>query len=59
LNYQVEHHLFPKISHVHYPAIHKIVKDACRKFSVRFNNYPSMTAALRSHLRFMKQLGMQ
>jgi linoleoyl-CoA desaturase len=45
LNYQVEHHLFPKISHVHYPAIHKIVKDTCRKFSVRFNNYPSMTAA--------------
>jgi linoleoyl-CoA desaturase len=59
LNYQVEHHLFPKISHVHYPAIHKIVKDACQKFSIRFNNYPSMTAALRSHLRFMKQLGMQ
>ncbi|MBC8046052.1 MAG: acyl-CoA desaturase [Fimbriimonadaceae bacterium] len=59
LNYQVEHHLFPKISHVHYPVIHKIVKDVCLKFSIRFNNYPSMASALRSHLRFMKQLGMQ
>lgn len=59
LNFQVEHHLFPKISHVHYPAIHKIVKDACQKFSIRFNNYPSVHSALFSHFRFMKQLGMQ
>lgn len=59
LNYQVEHHLFPKISHVHYPAIHKIVKEACQKFSIRHNDYPSMTAALRSHFRFMKQLGIR
>ncbi len=57
LNYQVEHHLFPHISHVHYPVIHTIVKDACQKFSVRFNQYPSMTAALMSHFRFLKQLG--
>lgn len=59
LNFQVEHHLFPKISHVHYPAIHKFVKEACQKFSIRLNDYPSMTAALRSHFRFMKQLGTQ
>ena len=30
LNYQVEHHLFPRVSHVHYPAISKIVKEKCR-----------------------------
>lgn len=57
LNYQVEHHLFPRISHVHYPVIHTFVKEACQKFSVRFNDYPSMTAALISHFRFLKQLG--
>ena len=57
LNFQVEHHLFPHISHVHYPAIHLIVKDACRDFSVRYNQFPSLSAALRSHFRFMKQLG--
>ena len=59
LNFQVEHHLFPKISHVHYPAIHKILKDVCQNFSIRFNSYPSMFAALQSHFRFMKQLGVQ
>jgi len=57
LNFQVEHHLFPKISHVHYPVIHKFVEEACRKYSIPLNNYPSMTAALLSHLRFVKQLG--
>ena len=28
LNFQIRHHLFPKISHVHYPAINKIIKQA-------------------------------
>ncbi|MEO5570148.1 MAG: acyl-CoA desaturase [Bacteroidia bacterium] len=59
LNFQVEHHLFPKISHVHYPVIRQFVKETCQKFSVRYNDYPSMLAALISHLRFLKQLGAQ
>ena len=59
LNYQVEHHLFPHISHVHYPVIHGIVKEECKNYSVRFNSYPSMTSALMSHFRFLKQLGIQ
>ncbi len=57
LNFQVEHHLFPKISHVHYPAIQGIVQEACAVYDIRYNHYPSMLAALRSHLRLMKQLG--
>jgi len=57
LNFQVEHHLFPKISHVHYPAIHVFVKEACEKFSIRFNSFPTVNDALRSHFRFLKQLG--
>ncbi len=32
LNFQIEHHLFPKISHVHYPAISKIIKKACMEY---------------------------
>jgi linoleoyl-CoA desaturase len=57
LNFQIEHHLFPKISHVHYPAICKLVKETCEQFSVRHNNYPSFFAALKSHIRLMKQFG--
>lgn len=30
LQYQVEHHLFPEISHVHYPAISALVEEHCR-----------------------------
>ncbi|RYF86494.1 MAG: acyl-CoA desaturase, partial [Chitinophagaceae bacterium] len=34
LNFQVEHHLFPRISHIHYPAISKIVQEKCKEFNV-------------------------
>lgn len=57
LNFQVEHHLFPRISHVHYPAIRKIVQDTCKRFSVQYNCYPSLSSALLSHLRLLKRLG--
>jgi linoleoyl-CoA desaturase len=57
LNFQVEHHLFPKVSHVHYPAISKIVQAKCKEFGLPYNYYPTMWGALRSHFRFMKQLG--
>ena len=57
LNFQVEHHLFPKISHVHYPAISKIVEAKCKEFNLPYNYYPTMWEALRSHFRVMHQLG--
>jgi linoleoyl-CoA desaturase len=57
LNYQIEHHLFPKVSHVHYPAIAHIVKDVCDKHQVHYNEFRTMTGAVASHFRMMKQLG--
>ncbi len=57
LNFQVEHHLFPKISHVHYPALNKIVKEVCQEMNIRYNEYPSFTKALRSHLNHLKETG--
>jgi linoleoyl-CoA desaturase len=57
LNFQVEHHLFPRVSHVHYPDISKILKAHCEKYQVRYNSFPTMTEAVISHFRFMKQLG--
>ena len=57
LNFQIEHHLFPRVSHVHYPAINKIVKDTCEKYNIPYNYYPTMTSAVVSHFRFMKDLG--
>lgn len=57
LNYQVEHHLFPKVSHVHYPALSKIVMEKCKEYNLPYNKYDTMTAALASHFKVMKMLG--
>ncbi len=57
LNFQVEHHLFPRVSHIHYPAISKIVKQACEEYGVVYNEYAKMRIAIMSHLRFLRSLG--
>ncbi|MCB2407588.1 fatty acid desaturase family protein [Hymenobacter lucidus] len=57
LNFQVEHHLFPKISHVHYPEISKIIKQMCEEFGVTYNEYPKMRYAVASHVSFLRQMG--
>jgi linoleoyl-CoA desaturase len=57
LNYQVEHHLFPRICHVHYPAISKIVEATTREFKMPYITFDSFFAALRSHYMTLKNLG--
>jgi linoleoyl-CoA desaturase len=57
LNYQVEHHLFPSVSHVHYPSISPIVQQLCLQYDVPYHCYPSFTKAVASHFRHMKRLG--
>ncbi|MBA2744908.1 MAG: acyl-CoA desaturase [Flavisolibacter sp.] len=57
LNFQIEHHLFPKISHVHYPALRKIIKQACNEFNVPYVEYRKMRHAVVSHVNFLKQMG--
>jgi linoleoyl-CoA desaturase len=57
LNFQIEHHLFPRVCHLHYPALSPIVEEVCRAHGVRHASHPRMRDALRSHLRFLKKLG--
>ncbi|MEP7266615.1 MAG: acyl-CoA desaturase [Saprospiraceae bacterium] len=57
LNYQIEHHLFPRISHIHYPAISKIVKQTCSEFNVAYKEFPTVVSAIYSHLVYLKNLG--
>jgi linoleoyl-CoA desaturase len=57
LNFQVEHHLFPRISHVHYPALSRIIKEQCEQFQLPYHYYPKMTQAIASHVRIMKKMG--
>jgi linoleoyl-CoA desaturase len=57
LNFQIEHHLFPKISHVHYPAISNIVRAVCREYQLQYIEYPTVPKAIRAHVRFLRQMG--
>jgi linoleoyl-CoA desaturase len=57
LNFQIEHHLFPNISHIHYPAISEIVKQCAHDFNLPYHDAPTFTAAVRSHFKTLKELG--
>ncbi|MBL0314468.1 MAG: acyl-CoA desaturase [Flavobacteriales bacterium] len=57
LNHQVEHHLFPRISHVHYPAISLIVKDTCKKFGITYHEHKTVLQAVRSHVVHLRDIG--
>jgi linoleoyl-CoA desaturase len=57
LNYQIEHHLFPRVSHIHYPALSRIVKENCARFNVPYNEFNTMGEAVASHFRTMRELG--
>lgn len=57
LNFQIEHHLFPNICHVHYPKISKIVEKTAEDFHLPYNVKPTFRHALQSHIRMLKVLG--
>jgi linoleoyl-CoA desaturase len=57
LNFQIEHHLFPKISHVHYPAISKIIRQACQEYGIVYIEFPRVRYAVASHVAFLRQMG--
>jgi linoleoyl-CoA desaturase len=57
LNFQIEHHLFPQVSHIHYSALSKIVRQQCEHFGLPYNYYPTVGQALFSHVRLMRRLG--
>jgi linoleoyl-CoA desaturase len=56
LNFQIEHHLFPRISHVHYPAISKIIRATCQEFNIPYLEYPKVRLALVSHVAHLREL---
>jgi linoleoyl-CoA desaturase len=58
LNFQIEHHLFPRISHVHYPALSQRLRQVCAEFGIEYREYPTLRSALRSHLMHLRAVGM-
>jgi linoleoyl-CoA desaturase len=57
LNYQVEHHLFPNICHVHYRKIACIVKKTAEEFGLPYKSKDTFLQALIAHGRILKSLG--
>ena len=57
LNFQVEHHLFPNICHIHYPEVSKIVRRVCKKHGVPHLSHDTLLGVFKSHLAYMKRVG--
>jgi linoleoyl-CoA desaturase len=57
LNYQIEHHLFSNISHVHYKKLSVIVEETAHEFGVAYRSHPTFARALREHTKMLRQLG--
>ena len=57
LNHQIEHHLFPQICHVNYPAISKLMETTCGEFGVRYAAHDSLFSAIRAHYRWLRRMG--
>jgi linoleoyl-CoA desaturase len=56
LNFQIEHHLFAKISHVHYRKISKIVEKACQEYNIKYTSYSNIFIAIKKHLVFLYEM---
>ncbi|ACL66713.1 Linoleoyl-CoA desaturase [Anaeromyxobacter dehalogenans 2CP-1] len=57
LNFQIEHHLFPGVCHVRYPALATIVEETCRAHGIPYRAEPSLGAAIAAHHRHLRALG--
>lgn len=59
LNHQIEHHLFPHISHIHYNKIAGIIKQTARECNLPYHEFQTMRSAVAAHFRHLKELGMK
>lgn len=57
LNYQIEHHLYPRVCSIHYPAISEIVRSVALANGMPYHEHRTLTSAIRSHLRILRRLG--
>jgi len=57
LNFQIEHHLFPHICHIHYPNIAKIVRETVKEFNLPYHEFEHFHSAVWSHVKMLKQFG--
>jgi linoleoyl-CoA desaturase len=58
LNHQIEHHLFPRVPHTLHPQLADIVRRTSIECGIAYNEHPTMSGALRSHTRWLREMGM-
>ena len=57
LNFQIEHHLFANICHIHYPQLSKIVQRVANRHGIPYHINETFFDALTSHYRILKKMG--
>jgi len=58
LNHQIEHHLFPRVPHTLHPQLADIVRRTAMECGLPYTSHPTAWAALRSHVRWLRRLGL-
>lgn len=59
LNFQIEHHLFPNVCHIHYKEIAPIVKQTAQEFNLPYHQIPTFSEAVAKHGYMLKKLGQE
>ena len=57
LNFHLEHHLFPMICHINYPAMSKVVEQTCWEFGVSYRAHATFLKGVATHYRWLKKMG--
>jgi linoleoyl-CoA desaturase len=57
LNFQIEHHLFTRVCHIHYPRIAPIVQQTAAEFGIPYLTHNTLAGAFSSHVTLMGKLG--
>lgn len=59
LNFQIEHHLFTRVCHTHYPSLAPVVQEVCASHGIQYRSHDGLWSALRSHTRWLRRMGQQ
>lgn len=57
LNYQIEHHLFPRVQHTHYATIAPVVRDFCNRKGIPYKHFPTIADNFLSCSRHLFRMG--
>ncbi len=56
-NHHVVHHLFPHVSHIHYPVLTQLLEKKLKAHQIPYAYHPTLGQALRAHHRHLVNLG--